>query len=99
ATRKQQAEDSAGLKAEEEALPGLEISAKEQAEALKSAEQQTAQAKEELKAAAPTLQKVRSLDQKLADQKKAVSEGDEGCKKDASKIDTDIKARLEEQDK
>lgn len=99
ATRKQQAEDSAGLKAEEEVLPGLEISAKEQAEALKSAEQQTAQAKEELKAAAPTLQKVRSLDQKLADQKKAVSEGDEGCKKDASKIDTDKKARLEEQDK
>ena len=63
------------LKAEEEALPGLESSAKEQAGALKSAEQQTARAKEELKAAAPTLQKVRSLDQKLADQKKAVSEG------------------------
>ena len=71
ATRKQQADDSAGLKAEEEALPGLESSAKEQAEALKSAEQQTAQAKEELKAATPTLQKVRSLDQKHADQKKS----------------------------
>jgi exonuclease SbcC len=99
ATRKQQADDRAGLKAEEEALPGLESSAKEQAEALTSAEQQTARAKEELKAAAPTLQKVRSLDQKLADQKKAVSEGDEGCKKDAAKIDADKKARLEEQEK
>jgi exonuclease SbcC len=99
ATRKQQAHDSAGLKAEEEALPGLESSAKEQAEALKSAEQQTAQAKEELKAAAPTLQKVRSLDQKLADQKKAVSEEGEGCKKATAKIDADKKARLEEQDK
>jgi len=99
ATRKQQTDDRAVLKTEEEALPGIESSAKEQAEALKSAEQQTAQAKEELKAAAPTLQKVRSLDQKLADQKKAVSEGDEGCKKDAAKIDTDKKARLEEQDK
>jgi len=99
ATRKQQADDSAGLKAEEEALPGLESSAKEQAEALKSAEQQTAQAKEELKAAAPTLQKVRSLDQKLADQKKAVSEEDQGCKKATAKIDADKKARLEEQDK
>ncbi|MBM7422903.1 AAA family ATPase [Spongiibacter marinus] len=99
ATRKQQADDRAGLKAEEEALPGLESSAKEQAEVLKSAEQQTARAKEALKAATPTLQKVRSLDQKLADQKKAVSEGDEGCRKDAVRINADKKARLEEQDK
>lgn len=99
ATRKQQADDKAALKTEEEALPGLESSAKEQSEALKSAEQQTARAKEELKAAAPTLQKARSLDQKLADQKKSVSEGDEGCKKDAAKIDVDKKARFEEQEK
>ena len=99
ATRKQQADDKAALKTEEEALPGLESSAKEQSEALKSAEQQTARAKEELKAAAPTLQKARSLDQKLADQKKSVSEGDEGCKKDAAKIDADKKARFEEQEK
>lgn len=99
AIRKQQADDRAALKTEEEALPGLESSAKEQAEALKSAEQQTARAKEELKVAAPTLQKIRSLDQRLADQKKAVSEGDEDCKKDAAKIDADKKARLEEQEK
>ena len=99
ATRKQQVDDRTALKTEEEALPGLESSAKEQAEALKSAEQQTARAKEELKAAAPTLQKVRSLDQKLADQKKAVSGGEEGCKKDAAKIDADKKAQFEEQEK
>ncbi len=99
AIRKQQADDRAALKAGEEDLPGLESSAKEQAEALKSAEQQTARAKEELKAAAPTLQKVRSLDQKLADQKRAVSEGDESCKKDATKIDADKKARLKEREK
>ncbi|MEM6483412.1 MAG: AAA family ATPase [Pseudomonadota bacterium] len=99
AARKQQADDSAVLRAEEDAIPGLESSAIEQAEALKSAEQQTASAKEELKAAAPTLQKVRSLDQKLADQKKAVSEEDEGYKKATAKIDADKKARLEEQDK
>ncbi|MDD3800781.1 MAG: AAA family ATPase [Desulfuromonas thiophila] len=99
ATRKQQTDDRAALKTEEEALPGIESSAREQAGVLKSAEHQTASAKEELKAAAPTLQKVRSLDQKLADQKKAVSEGDEGCKKAAAKINEDKKARLEEQDK
>ncbi len=99
ATRKQQTDDRAALKTEEEALPKIESSAKEQAGVLKSAEQQTVRAKEELKAAAPALQKVRSLDQKLADQKKAVSEGDGGCKKDAAKTDTDKKARIEEQDK
>ena len=99
ATRKQQADDSAVLKTEEAALPGLESSSKEQAKALESAEQQTARTKDELKAAAPTLQKVRSLDQKLTDQKKAVSEGDESCKKDAAKIDADKKIRIEEQEK
>ena len=98
-TRKQQADDTAALKTDEEALPALESSAREQAEALKSAEQQTARAKEEIKAAAPTLQKVRYIDQKLADQKKAVSEEDEGCKKATAKIDADKKARLEDQDK
>lgn len=99
AIRKQQADDRVSLKAEEEALPGLESSVKEQAEVLKSAEQQTARTKEELKAATPALQKVRSLDQKLAEQKKAVSEGDEVCKKDAAKIDFDKKKWLEEQEK
>lgn len=99
ATRKQQADDRAALKTEEEALPELESSAKEQAEALKSAEQQTARAKEGLKAAAPTLRKVRSLDQKKADQKKAVTEDEEGCNKDVAKIDADKKARRKEQEK
>lgn len=99
ATRKQQVVDGAGLKAEKEALPGLEASAKEQAEALKAAEQQTIRVKEELKATTPTLQKVRSLDQKLADQKKAVSEGDEDRKRDVAKIDAEKKALLEEQEK
>jgi exonuclease SbcC len=41
------------------------------------------------------LQKVRSLDQKIADQKKAVSEGDEGCKKDSAKINADKKNKNE----
>ena len=98
-TRKQQADDREALKAEEEALPGLESSAKEQAGALKSAELQTVRIKEELKIAGPTLQKVRSLDQKLADQKKAVTEGEEGCKKDAVKIDADTQTGLQEQEK
>jgi len=99
ATRKQQADDRKALKAEEGVLPGLESSAKEQVESLKSAERQTARAKDELKTAAPVLQKVRSLDQKLADQKKAALEGEEFCKTDAAKIDADKKILLKEQEK
>ncbi|KFI23502.1 AAA family ATPase [Nitrosococcus oceani] len=99
AIRKQQVEDREALKAEGEALPGLESSAKEQAESLKSAEQQTARVKEELKVAAPTLQKVRSLDQELANLKKTAAEDKQDCQQDLEKIDTDKQARLEEQEK
>ena len=99
AIRKQQLDDREALKTEEKALPELESSAKEQAESLKSFEHQTVKVKEELKAAAPLIQKVRSLDQKLANQKKAVSEGEESCQKDAEKIDTDKQARLKVQEK
>lgn len=99
AARKQQADDRAGLIAQEEALPGLDSSAKEQAEALKSAEQRTASSKHELQTALPTMQKVRSLDQTLADYKRAVTEIDEECGRDAAKIDADRRLWLEEQEK
>lgn len=99
ATRKQHADDYASLKAEEEALPGLESSAKEQTESMKAAEQQTARVKEELKASAPIIQMVRSLDQKLAIQKKADSEGEEDCNKDLAKIDADKNSRFKELEK
>ena len=99
ATRKQQADDRADLEAEIDTLPRLESSAKEQAEALQLAEQQTIRVKEDLKIATPTLQKVRFLDQKLVDQQKAILEGDEGCKKDAAKIAADKKNQLKEQEK
>jgi DNA repair protein SbcC/Rad50 len=99
AIRKQQSGDQTVLKAEEEAFPELASSADEQAELLKSAEQQTIKAKEELKAASPIIQKVRFLDQKLAEQKRAVSEGEESCEKDTARIDADKQARLKEQEK
>lgn len=99
ATRKQQVDDREALKAEEEALPGLEFSAKEQAESMKLAELQTARAKEDLQTAAPVIQQIRSLDQKLADQKKAIKDGEENCNKDVAKIDKDKQAKLKEQEK
>lgn len=99
AIRKQQSDDQATLKTEKKALPGLESYAKKQAKSLNLAEQHTIKAKEELKAAAPLIQKVRFLDQKLTEQKKTVSEGEDSCKKDAAKIDVDNQARLKEQEK
>ncbi len=95
ATRKQQVDDQKALKTEEETLPELEASSKKHAESLKSAQNQTIKAKEELKAAAPIIKKVRSLDQKLADQQKAVLDGEESCRKVGAEIDKDKKARLE----
>jgi len=99
AIRKQQVDDHAALKTEKEILPELESVAKKQAESLKLAQEQASKAKEELKAAAPLIQKVRSLDQKLAEQKKAVLEGEASCNKDVGKIDADKQARLKEQEK
>ena len=98
-TRKQQADDKHALKTEEAALPGLEVATMERAKALDLSEQQTVRAKEELKAAMPILQQARSLDQKLADQQKAISDGDRSYQKDAAKINADKKARLEDQAK
>ncbi len=99
AIRKQQVNDHTALKTEEETLPGLESSAKEQDESLKLAEQQTIKAKEELKTASPLIQKVRSLDQKLAEQKEALSEGEDSVKKDAGKIDSNKQVRFKELEK
>lgn len=97
AIRTQHADEQKALKIEEAALPELASSAKEQAESLKSAEQQSTRAKAELEAALPLIRKVRSLDQTLADQKKAISKDEDSCRKDAIKIDVDKQAKLKEQ--
>lgn len=97
--RKQQADDQTSLKTDEAALPELESSANIQSESLNAAEQLTIKAKEELKTAAPLIQKIRSLDQKIAEQTKAVSEGADACTKEAGKIETDKQARVKEQEK
>lgn len=99
AVRKQQSNDRQALQAAQKALPELESSAQKQAEALKSAEQRTAQVKKELQTAAPTLQAVRALDQKLDTRKKAVSESEAECGKDAKTIEADQKALLAAQKK
>ena len=97
--RKQQADDQTSLKTDEAALPEIETSANTQAENLKASEQFTLKAKEELKTAAPLIQKIRSLDQKIAEQTKAVSEGADACTKEAAKVETDKQTRVKELEK
>ncbi|WP_457577854.1 SbcC/MukB-like Walker B domain-containing protein [Desulfomarina sp.] len=99
ALRKQQADDEADRKTEEAALPELETLANTHAEALKAAEQLTIKTKEDLKAAAPLIKKIRSLDEKIAQQTKAVSEGADTCTREAAKIETDKQARERELEK
>ncbi len=96
AIRKQQSDDQATLTTEEAALPELETSANTQAEALKAAEQLTLKAKDDLKTAAPLIRKIRSLDQKIAEQAKMVSEGTEICTRDAAMSETHKQAREKE---
>lgn len=99
AIRKQQSDDQTALKSAEKALPELETSAKNQAESLKSVELKTIFAKEELKTAASLIQKVRALDQRLVELYKTVSAGEESCRNDAKKIDTDKQTRHKELEK
>ncbi|MDD2557820.1 MAG: AAA family ATPase [Desulfuromonas sp.] len=99
AIRGQQTDDRNALRTEEGALPELESSVRSLSKLLKSAEQQTFKAKEELKTKTPIIQKVRSLDQKLAEQNKTLSENEESCQKETAKINADKQARHEEQEK
>ncbi|MEE4240824.1 MAG: AAA family ATPase [Desulfopila sp.] len=97
AVRKQQLDDQATLKAQEEALPALKASAQTQAESLRAAEKTTVKAKEELQAAVPLIRKIRLLDQKLAEQQKTISEGVASCLGDEGKIAAAKKARAKEE--
>jgi DNA repair protein SbcC/Rad50 len=99
AFRKQQSDDLVALKNKEAAFPKLEISANSQSEKLRVAEQLTQNAKEELKAVTPLIQKIRSLDQKIAEQAKVISESSESCTKEAAKIETNKQAQVNEQEK
>lgn len=91
AARQQLSYDRNALTAEQQALPGLEVSVTAQAELLKAAEQQAVQAKQALAEAAPLLQKVRSLDEKLTEQQRAVTAGEQDCQTASNKIAADQK--------
>jgi len=99
AARTQLDADQTSLKMEEGRLPDLESKAGQKKEALEKAEQLALKAKEDQKTAAPLLQKVRSLDQRLADHKRAVDKGDADCRTVTVQIKADKNQKAKEQEK
>ena len=89
ATRKQQVHDQEALQRETRTLGELEVSGREHADTLRTAEGQTRQAKEALREAAPRLQQLRALDQRLADLATAVAERTMDCQKDTAAMVAD----------
>ncbi|NLX19049.1 MAG: AAA family ATPase [Desulfobulbus sp.] len=96
AVRKQQADDQAKLNTEKRMLPELETAVKRQAHNCRLTEEQTIRVREELKVSAPLLQKVRLLDQRLADQRQAVTEAEEACARDVLKLEEERKILVRE---
>jgi len=99
ALRSQQAEDNTALRDEESALPEMETSTNNQGKILADAEQLTIQRKQELQTATPKLKEIQSLDQKIANLEKNVSDEAESYAKDTAQIDADRKNLIEEQEK
>lgn len=97
--RRQQSNDKAALEEMEKTLPELEKRVREQSESLISLEKLTIKAREEQKAAAPIIKKVRYLDQMLDEKKKDGVKHAESCRKDAEEIESNKQNRNKEQQK
>ncbi|MFW5785476.1 MAG: AAA family ATPase [Chitinispirillaceae bacterium] len=95
--RKQRSNDKAALEEKIRVLPELEKSVKEQGKSVRSLEQLTIRAKEELKAEALIIKKVRPLDQELDKQRMEGVEYADACKKDEAKIEEKKKESISEQ--
>lgn len=97
--RKQQTNDQEALKTEKKILPDKENTAAEHAAALQLAEKQTIKGKKERTESAPLIKKIRSLDQKLGEQKKNILLTQESCCKINSRIESDSLSKKIELDK
>lgn len=86
AGRAQQKDDLAALSTVEQSIPALKSEAEEQAKMLMAAKEQGAQVRKDLKDAAPILQQVRLLDQRLTDQHRIVTAEKEACAQVVEKI-------------
>ncbi|MCK5915119.1 MAG: AAA family ATPase, partial [Deltaproteobacteria bacterium] len=94
-TRKQQEDDQTAIQKEETQLPQATDSVAQKEALLKDSENLTLAAKNRQKSITPLLQKVRTLDQQLADRKKTISKEEIEAKKIEQKITADQK--LQEQ--
>jgi len=97
--RKLQVEDQTAFTTLNTSVPEIESSANKQAKVLKNAEELSQQAKEELRSSAPLIQKVRSLDQKIGEQTKTISEMEGACSKEEAQIRIAKEARGKELEK
>jgi exonuclease SbcC len=99
AVRKQQAADQTQLKALEQEMPKRETCFHNKEADLKAAAHATVQAKEHLKQAAPLIQKIRLLDQALAEKKQALLKDRERCNTETAAIDSDRHRLKQKQEK
>ncbi|MDY0185862.1 MAG: AAA family ATPase [Desulfuromonadaceae bacterium] len=99
AVRKQQVADREAWNDGKETLPMLAEFATAQYQTLQTAQQQRAQLKDDFQAAVPSIRRVRSLDQKLADQHQAVLALEEECEKSAASIAATKQLILKEQER
>ena len=97
ATRAQQRNDHEALTKQESALPALETDAQATAEASRQADDDAHKAKGALEAEKPVIAQIRSLDQRLADQKEALREGEAACRRDAARLAADEQAMMAEE--
>ena len=84
--RNQHISDQKNLIRDQALLPDIESLARQKRDILTKAEHDTAKAKQDQKAAAPLIQKIRSMDQHLFAKKKTIEEADADCKKDMKLI-------------
>ncbi len=96
AIRKQQTDDRQALETEKTALPGLQATLTQQAQALEAASQLTRQRKEIRQQAQPLWQQVRALDQTLDGLQKQLTDIDTQYRQEQAHADIDRKALSEQ---
>lgn len=99
ALRKEQSSDENNLKTEENAVPEWESSVRTQNAKFESAKQVKIKKEGNLKEALPIIQKIRLLDQKIEEQKKAVLEITGICARETKDIEANRQNREEEKEK
>ncbi len=99
ALRKQQADDQKAYAIQEMLLPDLITSVNLHMETLKTAERDVLKSREALQASAPLLQKIRLLDQKIAELSRVLAEAEKVCRQYVAAIETDEELRVKELEK